>query len=221
MLFKDFIKISTISFVVPSMRLSSSKFANLLNERLLNSRVTYDLPDENMSDILIIVPTNAKVFEDILPSSYLNKNYTKYPHSIIVVLGFDVMIKISHIFEHIKAVSMYNIPVLYSPILETDIEFDFKLVNKTSYEESLLYNKGEGKIHITDPNTFNTQISKMLNRSSDSMYTIYCYYLDKTNEKDVYKKKIKYFNEVVNFYSKLIRSEGKELKMLDNDFVVN
>lgn len=215
-----FIRLNPISFIVPSLRLGSHKFAKLLNDKLLDSIVVDSVPDENENEILIIVPKNQEIFTELLPNKFLNRAYKTYPKSIIVVIGFDMMVKIYNIFEHMKSISKYNIPLLYSPLLESSVEFDFKLVNRHSYEDSLLFNKGENNIHITTPMDFSEVISKILDNNNEPMYNIFCYYWNISREKSTYENLITYFNKVVDFYAKITTNDGKQLKFIDGEFIV-
>lgn len=219
MLFSEFIKINRISIIVPSMRLSSHRFASLINDKLSNSFVSDNIPEENDSDILIIVPTNEQIFRELHHSKLTKKNYKKFPTSIVIVLGFDMMVKINDIFNNMVILSNYKIPVLYSPMLESIVEVQFKLIDRKSYNDSLIFNKSDENIHLTNPHNFNNSLSVMLDENNQEKYMIHCYYTNGTNEKQLWKDKIEVFDNIMSLYSKLTLNDGKQLILEDNELL--
>ena len=109
--FDTFIRKYPISFLMPSMKLQSYRYAEYLQQFLFDSHLSLDIPDQNNKDILIIVPTRSTTFEEMHHSTFLNKNYEKFPKSIIIIVGFDNLISMINPFDFMSVLSSYKIPI--------------------------------------------------------------------------------------------------------------
>lgn len=207
----DILRHHSIIFIVPSMKLNSYRFGEFLKEFFTDVNLSKDLPTTNKNETIIIVPTNSKTFEELLYSNFSKRSYEKFPKSIIVIIGFDVLLNISFPFEYISLLNQYNVPLIYSSINENNISIKIKMVNINSYENSLIYNSNNETVHITNYSDFNNIITDMITGNSESNYDIYCYYDD--NNKNQWNEVIKKYEDVVKFYKKIIFSSGKKLDL--------
>lgn len=199
------------------MKLGSYRFAELLSKNLVNSRVVEKVPYDNENDILIIVPTSHHVFNKLHHSHFTRLKYKKFPKSIIIVIGFDIMIKINNIFNDMKVLSNYKIPIIYSPILESEVDVRFQLIKSDNYDNSLSFNNHDNDIHILNPDDFNVTLRSLFD--SNDNYNIFCYYSNEL-EKNKFQEHIRYYNNIIQFYKRLISSDGKQLNNNDNKLVI-
>lgn len=214
MLLSDFIKINPITMIVPSIKLESYNFGELLLQKLNNSSLSYDIPEENKNDIMIIVPTKGSTFNEIHHSSFINRNYEKFPKSIIFICGFDQLITIPKAFNYLRSLKYYKIPIIYSSILEQLVEINIKLLSDNYYQDSLIFN--DKAIHVTNINLLSSTLKSAL-VDSRSQYNIFCYY---HSYKDDWETLINYYNQVIDFYIKLMTSNGAVLSY-DGKLTVN
>lgn len=217
---EDFLKYYSIIFIVTGMRINSYRYGTFIQSFLDNSNLSYDIPEENNNNsILIIVPTKGSTFEELHHLNFTRRKYNKIPRNIIVILGFDNLVKMINPFEWMKLLNNYKIPIIYSSIEDYQINIKIELVSVYDYENSLLFNKNNETLHIVNYQQFREKVTELLYKSIDVNLKIYCYYNDNLNQEQ-WEKELEEFNKVIDFYRRLISSDGKILVLKDNSIYV-
>ena len=219
--FNIFIKKYPISFLIPSMKLQSYRYAEYLQQFLTDSHLSVDIPDQNNKDILIIIPTKSTTFEEIHHSIFLMKNYEKFPKSIIIIVGFDNLISMINPFDFMSVLSSYKIPILYSSINDERIIIDIKLSHLNDYEDCINYtiDNKDTIFHIIHYNEFINNIKRIIKTKNTNNYFIYCYYSNE-NDKNEWIKIIDRYMKIVEFFYSILSSENMELKIKNNGLIV-
>lgn len=219
--FITFIKKFPICFIVPSMKLKSYRYGEYIHKFLPDSHLSIDVPETNNKEILIIVPTKSSSFEELHHLNFLEKNYEKFPRSIIVIIGFDNLISMINPFDFMGILHQYRIPLLYSSINDERIVIDIKLTDFNDYQDSVNYTKDNGNmtLHVIHHEEFIDNLKSMNFEKSSNIYSIYCYY---SNEADKQKwiEIIDRYIKVYEFFYKLMSSDALELKIENNMLMV-
>lgn len=184
----DFLKHYKITFVLSNPHIDTYRVAEYIKEKLGGCNLSYDIPDENNSEIMIIVPTNGQTINRLHHNNFLRNNFLKFPKSIIVVLGFKELLQMN--LSYFDSLSEYKIPFLYFNPLNRDFNLEIELVSIESYNTSLEYNKDNNVVHALNFETFIDSI--------DKTNKIYCYYTSENEE--LWKLFIERYTKIISMY---------------------
>lgn len=227
--FQDFLKRYKITFVVCELKINSENACNFIRDCILNFdvkteenkvKILTELPECNESDYLIINLNNNFDFEELTHKKFLSRNYTKYPNGIIIVLTFENLVDIESPFLKMQSLTIYKIPILYFSVSDQNTNFEFNMINKEFYDDSLKINPPDDSryLHISNLMTFKYKIiQKLTDLPIDTeKLEIFCYYTDEN--KSEWIKIIKKYNEIQNFYKSVMN--GKMLRYNNNEICV-
>lgn len=179
----DFLKHYKIIIVLVNPYIETYKAGEFINEKLNDSFLSYDLPEDNNSDTMIVIPTVNETFNELNHKRFLKRNYTKFPSSLVIILGIKELLRIN--IEFLETLSSYRIPIIqFNPLIKNFV-LDIHTNYESTYKNSFIYNKNNNAIHVFDFDSFINSI--------DKTNLIYCYYNDSNQ------------NEWIDFFNKYMR----------------
>lgn len=231
--FKDFLKRYSITFVLGNIKIDSDSLSNFISDCLVNPtlenkeenknekvKISSMIPETNDADYLIINTKDSSEFEELTYKKLLNRNYSKYPKGIIVVLTFDNLIDMEIPFNEMQILTRYRIPVLYCGISDEEINYKIKMINQDFYDDCLRLNPPEDPkyLHISNLMTFKYKLKERLIDMTKNTNTIevFCYYNEENRTQ--WLKLIKHCEDIEKFYEQM--TSGQKLSYNNDDLYV-
>lgn len=181
-----------------------------IKSKIGNCNLSIDVPNRNISETLIIVPSKLNTLRKLHYDELINMNYEKFPSKIIVLLSFETFLKIDGIIDEMLQLSMYKIPILYCNIMESNINYSFNLLPIEFYKDSSKYFLES--LHITDMSILKNSLGITNEKKS-----IYLYYHNE-DEREIFENKIESLNYMILYLKSL--SKNKKLTYLNNKLLI-
>lgn len=209
----EFLKYYRIVFLIPGIKLNSLTFAEFIKSKLPRSSIYFDLPEENQSEIIIVIPTKESTFGDLHHTSFLERNYKVMPKSIIFICGFDRLLSMFNFKEWLGILTHYKIPVLHSRIANLGFDSSTELLSIELYKHA--YEYYHGATIITEPRKFIDVVrSTILDKSKNSVKFM-CFYQN-NEQKEAFIKAIEHYDDLLLFYMQINSSSSAALDLDDN-----
>lgn len=208
-----------ISIIFLPLGEDENKVGNFIKENIGVSSVilTNSIPDQNESDILIIICKNSNTFQELQHQNFIKRKYNKFPTKIIIILSVCNLLIMDHPLQYLTVLSKYKIPILFCNIYNSNVNINIVTVRDCLLDESIIkiYENGEGcKIeNIVD--IVETIRSIIEECKSNNIIIRYC---DKDTQ--MIKEFIDNKNEVFSLYNSILNSSGKVLDFISGELIV-